>query len=127
MGNRILLVDDSTLMRKKLADILTGGGFAIAGEATNGREGVARYRELAPDLVTMDIMMPLLSGIDATREIVAGAPAARIVLCCALGQEGQALEAIEAGALDFIAKPFEAEDVLFIVRRALAPAALARP
>ena len=118
-GKRVLIVDDTLFMRNTLRDIFTSAGFSVVGEADDGVQAVSLFRELKPDLVTMDIVMPYKSGIDATREIVQIDPAAVVVMCSALGQESLVMEAIEAGATDFIVKPFRGEDVLAVVRKVL--------
>lgn len=118
-SKKVLIVDDAVFMRNMIRDIFSGGGFEVIGEAANGLEAVSKYRELRPDLVTMDIMMPYKSGIEATREIVALDPNATVVMCSALGQEALVMEAIEAGATDFIVKPFKEEEVLAVVRKVL--------
>jgi len=115
----VLIVDDAVFMRNTLKEIFTGHGFEVAGEASNGVEAVEKFRELKPDLITMDIVMPFKNGIDATREIVGENPAAKIVICSALGQESLVMEAIEAGASDFIVKPFKPERVLEVARKAM--------
>lgn len=119
MTKRVLIVDDAVFMRNMIRDIFSSGGFDVVGEAANGLEAVEKYRELKPDLITMDIVMPFKSGIEATREIVAGDPRAIVVMCSALGQESLVMEAIEAGATDFIVKPFKEDEVLAIVRKVL--------
>lgn len=119
MAKRVLIVDDAIFMRDMLRDIFTGDGFEIAGEAVNGLEAIDKYKELRPDIVTMDIVMPLKSGIDAAKEIIHHDPSAKIVMCSALGQEALVMEAIESGASDFIVKPFRNEDVLAIVHKVL--------
>jgi two-component system chemotaxis response regulator CheY len=119
MTKRVLIVDDAVFMRNMIKDIFAGGDFEIVGEASNGIEAVERHRELKPDLTTMDIVMPFKSGIEATKEILAETPTAVIVMCSALGQESLVMEAIEAGASDFIVKPFKTEDVLGVVRKVL--------
>src|SRR5512147_2568677 len=122
MPKKVLVVDDAIFMRNMIKDIFSGGGFEVVGEAANGLEAVERYKELRPDLTTMDIVMPFRSGIDATREIVKLDPKAVVVMCSALGQESLVMEAIEAGASDFIVKPFKPEDVLSVVRKVLGDA-----
>jgi two-component system, chemotaxis family, chemotaxis protein CheY len=119
MAKRVLVVDDAIFMRNMIKDIFAGSGFEIAGEAANGLEAVEKYQQLKPDITTMDIVMPFKSGIEATREIVQADPGAVIVMCSALGQESLVMEAIEAGASDFIVKPFKAEDVLGVVKKVL--------
>jgi two-component system chemotaxis response regulator CheY len=116
---RVLIVDDAVFMRNMIREIFSSGGFEVVGEASNGLEAVDRWRELKPDLTTMDIVMPFKSGIEATREIVRHDARAVIVMCSALGQESLVMEAIEAGASDFVVKPFKPEDVLGVVRKVL--------
>lgn len=122
MSKRVLVVDDAIFMRNMIKDIFSAGGFDVVGEAANGLEAVEKYKELRPDLTTMDIVMPFKSGIEATREIVKTDAGAVIIMCSALGQESLVMEAIEAGASDFIVKPFKAEDVLQVVRKVLGEA-----
>ena len=117
MGMRVLIVDDALFMRNMLKDIFARAGHQVIGEAANGVDAVARYRELHPDLVTMDIVMPLKSGIEALQEITAEDPAARVIMCSALGQDALVIEAVQAGAKDFIVKPFKEQRVLDVVRR----------
>ena len=120
MATRVLIVDDALYMRSMIRDILTNSGrYDVVGEAANGREAVERFGELRPQLVTMDIVMPELDGIEATREILARHPAACIVMCSALGQEALVIESIAAGAKDFIVKPFTPEKVLRVVENVL--------
>jgi len=122
MATRVLVVDDALYMRSMIRDILAGSGrFDVVGEAANGREAVERYVELKPDLVTMDIVMPELDGIEATREILSRNPLAVVVMCSALGQEALVIESIAAGAKDFIVKPFTPEKVLRIVDNVVKP------
>jgi two-component system chemotaxis response regulator CheY len=120
MTTRVLIVDDAPFMRDMLKDIFSGGDFEVVGEAFHGVEAVDKYQELKPDLVTMDIVMPFKSGIEATREIIGIDPQATIVMCSALGQESLVMEAIEAGAKHFIIKPFKVDDVLGVVQQVLA-------
>ena len=119
MGIRVLVVDDAMFMRSMIKDILNNasGRYEVIGEASNGREAVARYRELKPALVTMDIVMPQMDGIEATREILKVDPAAVIVMCSAMGQEALVVESISAGAKDFIVKPFTSERVLQVLAK----------
>src|SRR3712207_2349601 len=113
----VLIVDDAAFMRSMIRDILTKNGFNVVGEAGNGNEAVRLYEELKPDIVTMDIVMPLKSGIEATRDIVSKFPEARVIMCSALGQETLVMEAMDVGASDFIVKPFKEDQVLSICRK----------
>ena len=122
MPKRILIVDDAIFMRNMIKDIFAGSAFEVVGEAANGLEAVEKHRELKPDLTTMDIVMPFKSGIEATKEILLENSKAVIVMCSALGQESLVMEAIEAGASDFIVKPFKSEDVLSVVKKVLGEA-----
>lgn len=119
MAARVLIVDDALFMRTMLRNILSESGFVVAGEARNGAEAVERYRELSPDLTTMDIVMPEKTGIEALKEIMAIDDTARIIICSALGQESLIMEALEAGARDFIVKPFKPSKVIEVVQKVL--------
>ena len=119
MPKKVLIVDDAVFMRNMIRDIFTSAGFQVVGEAANGLEAVEKFRELRPDLTTMDIVMPFKSGIEATLEIVKVDPRAVVIMCSALGQEALVMEAIEAGASDFIVKPFKSEDVIAVVKKVL--------
>jgi two-component system chemotaxis response regulator CheY len=119
MGKRILVADDALFMRVTLKNILNQHGYEVAGEATNGREAVEMYKNLKPDLVTMDITMPEMDGISAVREIKKMDPNARIVMVTAMGQKNLVVEAIQAGAKDFIVKPFQPERVIESVQKLL--------
>ena len=119
MQRTVLICDDAIFMRTVLGDILREAGFDVVGEAETGREAVEKYRELHPDLVTMDIVMPDMGGIEAVREIIKEDPQARIVMCSAMGQQSLVVEAIQAGARDFIVKPFQPSRVLEAVQRVL--------
>jgi two-component system, chemotaxis family, chemotaxis protein CheY len=112
MPKRILITDDALFMRVTLRNILTKAGYEIAAEASNGREAVSAYAEHHPDAVTMDITMPEMDGIAAVKEIRKNDPKARIIMCTALGQKHLVLEAVTAGASDYVVKPFQADRVL---------------
>ena len=116
---RVLVVDDAMLMSRMMGDALRHGGHEVVAEAADGDEAIARYLEVRPDLTTLDITMPGTDGLAALRVILAIDPAARVVMCSALGQKPKVLEALTAGAKDFIVKPFQAERVATAVERAL--------
>ena len=120
MGARVMIVDDALFMRNMLRNIFSEGGFEVIGEAQNGSEAVEKYTQLRPELVTMDIVMPEKSGIEALKEIVAIDGSARIIICSALGQESLIMEALEAGARDFIVKPFKPAKVIEVAQKVLA-------
>ncbi|WP_353095298.1 response regulator [Tissierella praeacuta] len=119
MANGILLVDDASFMRMMIKDILSKNGFTILGEAENGLKAVEKYKELTPDLVIMDITMPEMDGIQAVKEIKKINSNAKIVMCSAMGQQAMVIEAIQAGAKDFIVKPFQADRVVEAVKKVL--------
>ena len=120
MAARILIVDDALFMRTMLRNIFVESGFDVVGEAGSGVEAVEKFRELSPDLTTMDIVMPELNGIEALKRIVALDPRARVVMCSALGQESLIIEALDAGARDFIVKPFKPAKVVEVAQKVLA-------
>lgn len=119
MAKRILIADDAAFMRMMLKDILTKGGYEIAGEAADGNEALAKYKEVKPDLVTMDITMPNCDGIQSLKQIKSADPAANVVMCSAMGQQAMVIEAIQSGAKDFIVKPFQADRVLEAIKKIL--------
>ncbi len=116
---RVLVVDDAAFMRKMVTDALTKGGHEVVGEAGNGVEAIARYRDLKPDLMTLDITMPEKDGIAALKDIMELDPSAKVVMCSALGQESKVLESIKLGAKDFVVKPFQPDRVIDAVGKAL--------
>jgi two-component system chemotaxis response regulator CheY len=116
---RVLIVDDALLIRQMLRSILTRSDYQVVGEAADGDEAVNRFRELRPDVVLLDIMMPTVDGMTALRQILAVDPAARVVMCSALDQKHVIGQALDAGARDFINKPFTPESVRDAVRRAM--------
>lgn len=116
---RVLIVDDAAFMRMLLKDILIKNGYQIAGEAPNGYKAIEMYKSEKPDVVTMDITMPEMDGIQALKEIRAFDPSAKVIMCSAMGQQGMVMDAIKAGARDFIVKPFQAERVLESVRKVI--------
>jgi two-component system chemotaxis response regulator CheY len=116
---RVLVADDASFMRQMIRDIIGPEGFEVVGEAADGVDVVDRFTELHPDIVMMDIVMPKRSGIDAVKAIIEIAPDASIVMCSALGQETLVMEALQAGAKDFIVKPFKPEAVLVTLKKVL--------
>ncbi len=119
MSNTVLICDDAIFMRTMISDILTQAGYEVVGEAESGVQAVEKFSELRPDLVTMDIVMPDMGGIDAVREIMKIDSGARILMCSAMGQQALVVEAIQAGAKDFVVKPFQPSRVLEAVQRVL--------
>ncbi|MCR8850275.1 response regulator [Rossellomorea sp. SC111] len=115
----ILVVDDAKFMRLTLGNMLSSSGHVVVGEAENGHIAVEKYRELHPDLVTMDITMPDMNGIEAVKRILIEFPQAKIIMCSAMGQQKVVVEAIEAGAKDFIVKPFDEVRVEEAIKRVL--------
>ena len=117
MGKNILIVDDAAFMRMMIKDILSKNGYTVAGEAENGVKAVEKYNEVKPDLVLMDITMPEKDGIQALKEIKAIDPKAQVIMCSAMGQQAMVIESIQAGAKDFIVKPFQADRVVEAVKK----------
>ncbi|TDB50464.1 response regulator [Bacillus sp. CBEL-1] len=119
MSKRVLIVDDAAFMRMMIKDILTKNGYEVVGEAADGMKAIDLYKEHQPDLVTMDITMPEMDGITALKEIKQLNPAARVIMCSAMGQQAMVIDAIQAGAKDFIVKPFQADRVLEAISKAV--------
>jgi len=119
MGHRVLVVDDAIFMRTMISDILKKGDFEVCGEGATGAEAVEQYKKLKPDLVIMDIIMPDMGGIEAVKAIMQNDPNARVLMCSAMGQQALVVEAIQAGARDFVVKPFQPSRVLEAARRVL--------
>ncbi len=109
---KVLVVDDAAFVRAMLKRLIEDNGFVVSGEAENGEEALRAYRSLRPDLVIMDITMPLMDGLEATKKIVSFDPKAKIVIVSARGEKPMVIKAIEAGAQDFIVKPFEVPRVV---------------
>lgn len=112
MAKKVLIVDDAVFMRMKLKDILEKNGYEVVGEAENGIEAVEKYKTENPDLVTMDITMPEMDGIEALKQIKAHDSGATVIMCSAMGQQSMVMDAIQAGAVDFIVKPFDTDRVI---------------
>ncbi len=119
MANKILIVDDAAFMRMMIKDILTKNGFEVVGEANDGSQAIEKYKELKPDLVTMDITMPEMDGISALKEIKKTDGNAKVIMCSAMGQQAMVIDAIQAGAKDFIVKPFQADRVIEAIKKTL--------
>jgi two-component system chemotaxis response regulator CheY len=119
MSNRILIVDDAAFMRMMIRDILTKNGYEVVGEAQDGAQAIEKYKELNPDLITMDITMPEMDGITALKEIRKLDTNAKVIMCSAMGQQAMVIDAIQAGAKDFIVKPFQADRVIEAIKKTL--------
>lgn len=117
MAKNVLICDDAAFMRMMIKDILSKNGYNVAGEAENGAKAVEKYAELKPDLVLMDITMPEMDGIQALKEIRKIDGSAKVIMCSAMGQQAMVIESIQAGAKDFIVKPFAPERVLEAVKK----------
>lgn len=120
MLKKVLIVDDALFMRNMLQEIFEGSGWQVVATAETGEQAVLEYKALHPDLVTMDIVMPGSGGIEAMKNILHHDPEAKVVVCSALGQKQLIMEAITAGAKDFIVKPFKDNQVLEVVNRVVA-------
>jgi two-component system, chemotaxis family, chemotaxis protein CheY len=121
MGKKIMLVDDTKFMRMMLANILKPKGYEIVAEAEDGLDAIEKYKQFKPDLVTMDIVMPHMEGIEAVRNIISSIDSnAKIIMVTAVGQDTKVKEAIEAGAKGYIVKPFQAPQVIEEVEKILA-------
>lgn len=116
---KIMIVDDAAFMRMMVRDILTKNGHEVVAEAENGKVAIEKYQECQPDLVTMDITMPEMDGITAVKAIKGTNPAAKIIMCSAMGQQAMVIEAIQAGANDFIVKPFQPDRVIEAIKKVL--------
>jgi two-component system, chemotaxis family, chemotaxis protein CheY len=116
---KILIVDDAAFMRMMVKDILEKNGFEVIGEASNGIKAVELYKKERPDVVTMDITMPDMDGIQAVKEIRAFDPTAKVIMCSAMGQQSMVMDAIKSGARDFIVKPFQPDRVLEAIRKVI--------
>ena len=119
MARNVLVCDDAAFMRMMIKDILTKNGYNIAGEAENGVKAIEKYNELKPDLVLMDITMPEMDGIQALKKIKEADAKATVIMCSAMGQQAMVIESIQAGAKDFIVKPFKAPRVLESITKVL--------
>lgn len=114
---KVLIVDDAAFMRISIKNMLTKNGYEVVGEAENGKIGVEKYKELSPDIVTMDITMPEMSGLDALKEIIKINPAAQVIMVSAMGQEAMVRDAIISGAKGFIVKPFKEDGIISAIKK----------
>ncbi|MDQ2085883.1 response regulator [Herbivorax sp. ANBcel31] len=119
MSKRVLIVDDAAFMRMMIKDILSKNDYEVVGEAENGAKAIEKFKELTPDLVIMDITMPEVDGIAAVKEIKKIDGDSKIIMCSAMGQQAMVIESIQAGARDFIVKPFQAERVVEAVKKVI--------
>lgn len=117
MAKKILVVDDAIFMRKMLTDILIRAGYEVVGEGSDGEEGYQKFKALSPDLVTMDITMPNVSGIEGVKKIISEFPDAKVLMCSAMGQENMVIESVSSGAKGFLVKPFKPEDVISAIQK----------
>jgi two-component system, chemotaxis family, chemotaxis protein CheY len=117
VASRILIVDDASFMRMMLRNILSSHGYQIVGEAENGLKAIEAFEKLKPDIVLVDLIMPEMGGIEAVKRIVQINPKAKIVICSAMGQQALVVEAMQAGARDFIIKPFQPTSVIEAVQK----------
>lgn len=114
-----LVVDDLSFMRSVIGDMLRDAGFSVAGEAVNGREALSKYRALQPDVVILDITMPVMDGLKALEEIRKMDPSAVVVMCSSMSDQDNIIRAIQLGASDFVVKPFKKSRMISAVRKAL--------
>lgn len=121
MAKTILIADDIAFVRKTLTDIFSAAHYEVIGQASDGKAAVDLYAQLRPDLVTLDLVMPKMSGIEAARQIMKIEPRAKLIMITAMSQENLVMEAINAGIRDYILKPFEAQEILRVVDRILSP------
>lgn len=119
MGKRVMIVDDAPFMRTMIRDILQPYGFEIVAEGANGEEAVALYAQHKPDVMTLDIVMPKVTGLEALKRIMQADPKAKVIMVTAIDQREALMEAIKVGAADFIVKPFDDERVLSAVKKAV--------
>lgn len=119
MAKSILIVDDAAFMRMMLTDILEKAGYIVVGQAANGQEAIDQYQALKPDLVLLDITMPVMDGLTALKEIMTKDPSATVVMCSAMGQQSHVVDSIKIGAKDFVVKPYQPQRVLEAVKKVL--------
>ncbi|MBM3274465.1 MAG: response regulator [Candidatus Sericytochromatia bacterium] len=116
---RVLIVDDATVMRTVLRTILTKNGYEVAGEAADGTEALGKYSEVRPDLVTMDIIMPKMTGLEALKQLMGTHPEAKVIMCTADNSREMVINCLKAGAKDYVIKPFSVERLLDAIKKAV--------
>ncbi|HOO79736.1 MAG TPA: response regulator [Lachnospiraceae bacterium] len=116
---KILIVDDSRTSRKILREILEEAGLEVIGEAVNGKEGVELFETLQPDIVTLDITMPIMDGVEALKEIMKIDRTAKVIMVTAAGQKGNVVEALKMGAYEFVTKPYEEDVIIDVINKAM--------
>jgi two-component system chemotaxis response regulator CheY len=117
VGTKILIVDDASFMRMMLRNVLSSHGYEVVGEAENGRLAVKTYQEIKPEIVLIDLIMPEMGGIEAVKKIIELDRDAKIIICSAMGQQALVVEAMQAGARDFIVKPFQPSSVIEAIQK----------
>lgn len=117
LSTKVLIADDSAFIRMLLREVLEGNGFEVVGDASNGVDAIKKFKELIPDIITMDITMPVMDGIHAVQEILAIDSNAKIIMISAMGQQAMVVDAMKVGAKDFIVKPFEKERVIKTLKK----------
>ena len=115
--SRILIVDDSRTSRKILRNILEEAGHSIVGEAMDGQDGISKYKDIRPDIITLDITMPVMDGLETLKNIKQEDPEAKVIMVTAAGQQNKMIDAIKLGASEFVTKPFEAEEIIKMVNK----------
>ena len=115
----VIVTDDAAFMRLMLKTLFQTAGYEVIAEAENGRDAIEKYQQYQPDLMTMDITMPEMDGITALKEIKKLDPNAKVIMCSAMGQQAMVIDAIQAGAKDFVVKPFQADRVLEAINKTL--------
>lgn len=119
MATRVLVVDDAVFMRTVLKRMLVEEGMEIVGEAGNGQEAIQKAKDLQPEVITLDITMPVMDGLEALTRILEVSPASKVIMCSAMGQQAMVVDAIKAGAKDFVVKPFQKPRVIEAIENAL--------
>ena len=114
---RVLIIDDLAFMRTAIKTVVEEAGMEVAGEAENGKDGIFLYMKTKPDIVLLDIVMPVMDGVTALQRLIQADPAARIIMCSALGEQSLIVRAIQLGARDFVVKPFQPKRIVSAIRK----------